>query len=123
MSRNRLSSRLAGVRQLRRHAPVFAALGDETRLGLVARLCDQSPRSISELSDGLPITRQAITKHLQVLENIGVVRGEMTGRERLFELNLEPLLQAKDYLDLVSTQWDEALARLKAHVERPPEVH
>jgi DNA-binding transcriptional ArsR family regulator len=118
MSRARPSS-LAGVRQLRLQAPIFAALGDETRLRLVARLCDQSPSSISELTDGHPITRQAITKHLQVLESVGVVRGEMAGRLRLFELNPEPLLQAKDYLNLVSAQWDEALARLKAHVEPP----
>lgn len=118
MSRSRPSG-LAGARQLRLHALIFAALGDETRLRLVARLCDQSPSSISELTDGHPITRQAITKHLQVLESVGVVRGEMAGRLRLFELNPEPLLQAKDYLNLVSAQWDEALARLKAHVEPP----
>lgn len=118
MSRPRPSS-LAGTRQLRLHALIFAALGDETRLRLVARLCDQSPSSISELTDGHPITRQAITKHLQVLESVGVVRGEMAGRLRLFELNPEPLMQAKDYLNLVSAQWDEALARLKAHVEPP----
>jgi DNA-binding transcriptional ArsR family regulator len=110
-------SNLAGARPLRRQAPIFAALGDETRLKLVARLCDQSPSSISALTDGLPITRQAITKHLQVLERAGVVRGGMAGRERLFELNPGPLTQARDYLDLVSTQWDKALARLKAHVE------
>ncbi len=118
MSRLRPSS-LAGVRQLRLHAPIFAALGDETRLRLVARLCEQSPSSISELTDGHPITRQAITKHLQVLESVGVVRGEMAGRVRLFELNPKPLLQAKDYLSLVSSQWDEALDRLKTHVEHP----
>lgn len=118
MSR-RTRSPLAGTRRLRVQAPIFAALGDETRLTLVARLCAQSPSSISQLTDGLPITRQAITKHLQVLEGVGVVRGEMAGRERLFELNPEPLQQAKDYLDLVSAQWDEALVRLKAHVERP----
>lgn len=110
-------SSLGGARQLRCHAPIFAALGDETRLRLIARLCDQSPSSISELTDGHSISRQAITKHLQVLESVGVVRGEMAGRLRLFELNPEPLLQAKNYLDLVSTQWDEALSRLKAHVE------
>ncbi len=118
MSRPRRSG-LAGARRLRLHAPIFAALGDETRLGLVARLCDQSPSSISELAAGLPITRQATTKHLQVLESAGVVRGEMAGRARLFELNPEPLMQAKDYLHLVATQWDGALARLKAHVESP----
>lgn len=116
MSRARRSS-ARGATQLRRQAGIFAALGDRTRLGLVARLAEQSPSSIAELSTGLPITRQAITKHLQVLENVGVVRGEMAGRERLFELNPEPLMQAKDYLHLVSSQWDEALARLQAHLE------
>lgn len=110
----------AGARHLRLHAPIFAALGDETRLGLVAQLCERSPSSISELADGSPITRQAITKHLQVLERVGVVRGEMAGRERLFELNPEPLMQAKDYLHRVATQWDDALARLQAHLESPP---
>ena len=112
-------SRLIAPRQLRRNAPLFAALGDETRLTLVARLCAQSPSSISTLAHGMPITRQAVTLHLQVLEKVGVVRGEMSGRERLFELNPEPLGRAKDYLDLVSAQWDKALARLQAHVERP----
>ncbi len=120
MLRKRRSD-LTGARQLRRHAPLFAALGDETRLKLVTRLCDRSPRSISTLADGMPITRQAITLHLQVLEKVGVVRGEMSGRERLFELNPEPLVQARDYLDRVSTQWDNALARLKKQVERPEE--
>lgn len=110
-------SNLAGIRQLRRHAPIFAALGDETRLKLLARLCRRSPSSISALTDGLPVTRQAITKHLRVLESIGLVRGEVAGRERLFELNPEPLMHAKEYLDLVSTQWDNALGRLKVHVE------
>jgi DNA-binding transcriptional ArsR family regulator len=116
MSRARRSS-VAGARQLRRHAPIFAALGDETRLGLVARLRDESPSSIARLADGWSITRQAITKHLQVLESVGVVRGEMAGRERLFELNPEPLMEAKEYLDVISAQWDEALGRLKAHLE------
>ena len=112
-------SRLNAPRQLRRNAPLFAALGDETRLTLVARLCAHSPRSISNLAHGLPITRQAVTLHLQVLEKVGVVRGQMSGRERLFELNPQPLVKAKDYLDLVSAQWDKALDRLKAHLERP----
>ncbi len=115
---SRRRSGLARRSQLRRHAPVFAALGDETRLKLLARLSDRTPCSISQLADGLPITRQAITKHLVVLERVGLVRGEMSGRERLFELRRKPLMQAKDYLELVSRQWDDALSRLKAHVER-----
>jgi len=104
---------------LSRHAPVFAALGDETRLTLLVRLCERSPCSISQLSDGSPITRQAITKHLRVLESVGLVRGETVGRECLFEFAPEPLLEAQAYLDLVAKQWDDALARLKAHLEGP----
>ena len=102
----------------RRHVPVFAALGDTTRLSLLTRLCERAPCSIATLAERLPISRQAITKHLQVLENAGLVRGEMAGRERLFELAPKPLLQAKDYLDLVAKQWDAALLRFKAHVEQ-----
>ena len=100
-----------------RHAAIFAALGESTRLGLLARLCEESPSSISELAKGAPISRQAITRHLGVLEKAGVVRGEMAGRVRLFELNPEALLHAKSYLERVSTHWGEALARLQAHVE------
>jgi len=110
-------SGLATAAKLRRHAPVFAALGDETRLSLLARLCERAPCSIAQLAEGSPITRQAITKHLRVLEGAGLVRGEAAGRQCLFELEPKPLEQAKDYLDLVSQQWDEALARLKTFVE------
>jgi len=112
------SSGLAAAPLLRRHAPVFAALGDETRLMLLARLCERAPCSISQLAEGSRITRQAITRHLRVLEDAGVVRGEMAGRKCLFELEPEPLEQVRDYLDLVAHQWDEALARLKAFVEK-----
>ena len=119
MSGRRTSS-LASAGQFRRHAPVFAALGDATRLSLLARLCQRAPCSISRLTTGSPITRQAITKHLRVLESVGLVRGEMSGRECLFEFDPEPLRQAKGYLDVVSAQWDDALARLKTFVERSP---
>jgi DNA-binding transcriptional ArsR family regulator len=115
MSRSR---GLATASQLRRQAPVFAALGDETRLLLLARLCEQAPCSISQLAEGSPITRQAITKHLRVLENAGLVRGEMSGRECLFEIEPKPLEEVRDYLKRVSQQWDEALARLKTFVEK-----
>lgn len=103
--------------QLRRHAPVFAALGDETRLSLLDKICHQPPCSISQLAEGSTITRQAITKHLRVLEDAGIVRGEAAGRECLFEIDPGPLEQVRDYLTLVSTQWDEALERLKVFVE------
>ena len=112
------NSTLDAAPQLRRHAPVFAALGDETRLTLLARLCERAPCSISQLAAGSPVTRQAITKHLRVLEGVGLVRAEAIGRECVFELDSGPLEQARDYLALVSQQWDEALVRLKAFVEK-----
>jgi DNA-binding transcriptional ArsR family regulator len=98
-------------------APVFAALGDETRLRLVARLCDGQPRSISQLTEGSKLTRQAVTKHLRVLERARIVRCARRGRESLVEFDPEPIGYVKKYLDWVSGQWDEALARLKSFVE------
>lgn len=105
-----------GVKR-RSHAPVFAALGDETRLALVAKLVHGQPRSISQLTEGSKLTRQAITKHLRVLEGAGLVHGVRSGRESLFQFDSEPIHQIKEYLDLVSEQWDQALGRLKAFVE------
>ena len=99
------------------HAPVFAALGDETRLSLVAKLCSGPPHSISQLAKGSKVTRQAITKHLRVLESAGIVHGVRRGRESLFEFDPEPIEIIKEYLDLVSEQWDQALSRLKSFVE------
>jgi DNA-binding transcriptional ArsR family regulator len=101
----------------RSHAPVFAALGDETRLSLVAKLCHGQPYSISQLTEGSKLTRQAVTKHLRVLEGVGIVHGVRTGRESLFKFDPEPIEEIKEYLDLVSEQWDQALARLKSFVE------
>jgi DNA-binding transcriptional ArsR family regulator len=98
-------------------APIFAALGDKTRLTLVAKLSGGQPRSISELTHGTKLTRQAITKHLRVLENAGLVRGTQSGRENLFQLDTAPIESMKQYLDSVSKQWDQTLARLKAFVE------
>ena len=99
-------------------ARVFAALGDKTRLSLVATLCSGEPCSISQLADDSKLTRQAITKHLGVLERAGVVRSSHAGRERLFEFDPEPLEGLQDYLASVSKQWDQTLARLKSHVEK-----
>jgi DNA-binding transcriptional ArsR family regulator len=98
-------------------APVFAALGDQTRLLLVAKLCAGQPSSISQLTRGSKLTRQAITKHLRVLERVGIVHSVRTGRESLFEFDPEPMEEMKKYLDLVSEQWDQALSRLKSFVE------
>ena len=93
------------------------ALGNETRLSLIAQLCEEAHCSISKLAEGSHITRQAITKHLRVLEGAGLVRGEAAGRECLFEIEPKPLEEVRDYLERVSQQWDEALARLKTFVE------
>jgi DNA-binding transcriptional ArsR family regulator len=98
-------------------APVFAALGDETRLALVAKLCGGRPYSISQLAEGSKLTRQAITKHLRVLEHAGIVHSVRSGRESRFEFNPEPIDQMKQYLDSVSEQWDQTLSRLKSFVE------
>src|SRR5580658_6256640 len=98
-------------------ATVFAALGDRTRLSLVAKLCHGLPYSISQLTRGSKLTRQAITKHLRVLENAGFVHSVAFGRESLFEFDPEPIGEIKEYLDFVSEQWDQALSRLKSFVE------
>jgi DNA-binding transcriptional ArsR family regulator len=99
------------------HASVFAALGDETRLRLVGRLSGGAALSISELSGGSRLTRQAITKHLRVLENAGLVEGTRRGREMRFRFTPGPVGEARDYLDAVSSQWERALTRLKSFVE------
>jgi DNA-binding transcriptional ArsR family regulator len=101
----------------RHHAVVFAALGDETRLSLVTILSAGEPRSIAQLTGGSRLTRQAITKHLRVLENAGIVRSARSGRESLYEFEPEPMNELKQYLTRVSEQWDEALGRLKTLVE------
>jgi DNA-binding transcriptional ArsR family regulator len=114
MSRKSHSRRTA---KRRVRAPVFAALGDETRLSLVAKLCEGQPHSISQLTEGSKLTRQAITKHLRVLESAGIVHSVRTGRESRFEFDPEPMDGIKEYLDFVSKQWDQALSRLKSFVE------
>ena len=102
---------------LTKAAPVFAALGDATRLRVVARLCVAGPLSITQLSAGANVTRQAITKHLQTLSDAGLVRDRRHGRERIWELEPKRLEVAHYYLDRISAQWDTAIARLKALVE------
>ncbi|HEY2735363.1 MAG TPA: metalloregulator ArsR/SmtB family transcription factor [Polyangiales bacterium] len=99
-------------------APVFAALGDATRLRLVARLCAKGPLSITHLHHGSDVTRQAITKHLEVLADAGLVNGTRRGRERIWELETARLERAQRCLDQISQQWDEALDRLRSLVER-----
>ena len=98
-------------------APVFAALGDATRLALVARLCAGGPLSITRLTAGSDVTRQAITKHLGVLADAGLVSHVRQGRERIWTLDPAHLAQARGYLDEISVQWDRALDRLRRFVE------
>ena len=96
---------------------MFAALGDPTRLALIAKLCRGAPLSISRLAEGSALTRQAVTKHLRVLETTGVVSSERSGRESLYRLEPAPIATMRSYLDTISRQWDDALGRLKAFVE------
>lgn len=98
-------------------APLFAALGDPTRLQIVTRLCDGGPLSIARLTDGSSISRQAITKHLGALSDAGLVTSERSGRERVWQLQPRRLLEAQHHLGRISAQWDEALERLRALVE------
>jgi DNA-binding transcriptional ArsR family regulator len=103
---------------LRGSAPVFAALGDVTRLLLLSRLAGGEPLSITQLSEGAEVTRQAITKHLHVLEDAGLVRGSRQGREQLWALNARQLDEARRSIDLLARQWDLALLRLKDSLEK-----
>jgi DNA-binding transcriptional ArsR family regulator len=105
------------LRQLAAAAPVFAALGDTTRLGLVGRLSRDGPLSITRLTDGAGVTRQAVTKHLLVLADAGLVHGTRHGRQSLWTLQAAPLQEARRGLDMLSAQWDVALSRLKELVE------
>lgn len=109
-------SRTASTR--RTQAPIFAALGDETRLSLLAKLGDGEPRSISQLTRGSRLTRQAITKHLRVLQKARIVRCSRAGRESRFILDPRPIDDLRQFLNSVSAQWDEALASLKSFVEK-----
>jgi DNA-binding transcriptional ArsR family regulator len=102
---------------LRNSAHVFAALGDETRLRLVAQLSGGGARSIAQLTSGTGITRQAVTKHLDVLADAGIVRDVRRGRERLWEFEPHRLEEARQSLELISQQWGHALAQLKKAVE------
>ena len=107
----------AAASQVRDAAPLFAALGDETRLRLIIRLSSGGPGSITQLSAKSAVSRQAITKHLRVLSDAGLVRSSRRGRERVWDLETKRLADAHAYLDRISQQWDEALDRLRALVE------
>jgi DNA-binding transcriptional ArsR family regulator len=112
-----MSPSRAAASKLLDAAPVFAALGDTLRLGLLGRLSADGPLSIRRLSEGTGVTRQAITRHLEALGRVGLVRDARRGRERVFSLDAKRLEIARQYLDRVAAQWDAAAARLKAFVE------
>jgi len=98
---------------------LFAALGDDVRLSIVGSLSDRGPQSITELARHAPISRQAITKHLHVLESAGIATSERSGRERIWRLQAHRLTTAQRYLDRISSRWDDAIARLEAHLQEP----
>ena len=108
----------AAAAKLADTAPIFAALGDETRLRIVGRLCEGGPMSIVRLTEGAEVSRQAITKHLHALEQAGLVSSSRDGRERVWELRTRRLAEVRRYLDQISAQWDAALGRLKTLVEK-----
>ena len=110
----------AKSKSLQSFAPLFAALGDEMRLRLVAALCVGGAMSISQLTSGTEISRQAVTKHLSVLAAAGLVRDVKIGRERLWEFEPSQLDEARRTLELIGQQWDHALAKLKLAVESSP---
>lgn len=99
-------------------ATVFAALGDPTRLGLMHRLSTEGPLSITRLSEGTGMTRQAVTRHLRTLGEAGLLQDRKEGRDHVFSLDAKRLEVARQYLDDVSAQWDAAAERLRAFVER-----
>lgn len=99
-------------------APLFAVLADRTRLSLILRLSEDGPASIVRLTLGSGISRQAVTKHLRVMQHSGLVRSERHGRETLWQLDQRRLRGIRRYLALISKQWDDALARLQSLVER-----
>jgi len=114
MARSRVASRpFSDV------APLFTALGDETRLYLVSRLCQEGPLSIARLTEGTRLTRQAVTKHLRVLSQAGLAGGARVGREQRWAIRRERLTEVRRLLAQIASQWDAALARLRAFVEEP----
>lgn len=100
-------------------APLFAALGDATRLSLVGRLCREGPASTGRLTEGTRVSRQAVSKHLAALESAGLVEGRRIGRERIWEIRPARLQEARHWLDQIAAQWDGALQRLAAHLDEP----
>ena len=113
-----MASKRSAAANLADAAPVFAALGDPTRLRIVAQLSSQGPQSIVRLTETTDVSRQAITKHLYVLAEARLARSTRAGRESIWELQPERLADVRRYLDDISAQWDGALERLRALVEK-----
>lgn len=105
------------INSLRKHAEIFFALSDETRLSLVQKLIDAGETSISELTHGFPMSRQAATRHIKVLEDVGIIRQKKIGRENRLTIDMKPLDEALDLLESVERRWDQRLSRLKIFAE------
>jgi len=115
-----MSASRSSALKLSEAAPLFAALGDETRLKLVSRLCSDGPLSIVRLSEGTDVSRQAITKHLRALADAGIVHDTRQGRERIWEFCPKRIEKAREHLDHISRQWDAALGRLQDFLRSDP---
>ncbi|MCV7300508.1 helix-turn-helix transcriptional regulator [Mycobacterium barrassiae] len=98
-------------------APLFDALGDPNRLRIITRLCDGGPCSTTKITEVVSVSRQAATKHLLLLEAVGLVSSQRNGRERIWRVRPEPLNEASEYLDALSRRWDNAIGRLRTYVE------
>ena len=98
-------------------APLFAALGDPVRLAMVAQLCRDGPLPTIRLKQGTPVSRQAVTKHLRMLEDAGLVQSQRVGRDRLWQIETRQLAEVRRYLDQISAQWDATVERLRRFVE------
>jgi len=116
-----MSPKASSALKLSEAAPLFAALGDETRLELVSRLCNEGPLPIVRLSEGSGLTRQAITKHLRALADAGLVQDTRQGRERIWELRPKRVEIARQHLAQISAQWDAAITRLQDFLRENPE--
>lgn len=119
---NKPTSSITAGQGFEQVAPLFAALSDSTRLQLVAQLSSEGPQSISALAQDTSISRQAVTKHLRILEDTGLAASRRTGRKRIFELRPEQLSKVHRHLDKIAKQWDQTLDRLKTYVENESKV-
>ncbi|MFI5507380.1 ArsR/SmtB family transcription factor [Mycobacterium sp. NPDC051804] len=99
-------------------APLFDALGDANRLRIITRLCDGGPCSTTEVTTVVSVSRQAATKHLLLLEAVGLVSSQRHGRERIWRMQPQPLADASEYLNALSRRWDSAIDRLRTYVEK-----